>query len=85
MKHSKKEREVRARQTEDVRRIEAAWNASLSPDVARGFARDVEAARARGPLPRQPDMAPGTLPNPPRPGREAKPPREPARPRRREE
>ena len=83
MKHSKKEREQRARETEDVKRIEAAWMASLSPDVARGFARDVATARARGPLPRRPDMAPGTLPNPPRPGREPKAPKETGRPTRR--
>ena len=82
MKHSKKEREQRARETEDVKRIEAAWMASLAPDVARGFARDVAAARARGPLAPPPDMAPGTAPNPPRPGREPKP-KEPARPARR--
>ena len=73
MKHSKKEREQRTRETDDVKRIEAAWMASLTADVARSFARDVAAARARGPLPPRPDMAPGTLPNPPRPGREPKP------------
>jgi len=73
MKHSKRERAQRTRETDDVKRIEAAWVASLSPDVARTFARDVANARARGPLPPPPDMAPGTLPNPPRPGREPKP------------
>jgi len=82
MKHSRREREVRTRQSEDVRRIEAAWLGSLPPDVASGFARDVAAAHARGPLPKPPDMAPGTAPNPPRPGREPKPPKEPARSRR---
>ncbi len=73
MKHSKRERAQRTRETDDVKRIEAAWVASLSPDVARTFARDVANARSRGPLPPPPDMAPGTLPNPPRPGREPKP------------
>ena len=82
MKHSRREREARARQGEDVRRIETAWHGGLPADVAAGFARDVALAQARGPLPRPPDMAPGTPPNPPRPGREPKPPKEPTRSRR---
>ena len=49
-------------------------------DVAAAFAAKVEAARTRGPLPPKPDMAPGTLPNPPRPGNEPRPPKkEPTR------
>jgi hypothetical protein len=82
VKHSKREREQRALQSADVKRIEAAWVGSLSSDVASAFERDVAAARARGPLQRPPDMAPGTKPNPPRPGREPKPPKDSERPRR---
>lgn len=76
LKHSRRERERRAQQSEDVRRIEAAWYGSLSPDVAKAFAREVAEVQARGPLPPQPDMAPGTAPNPPRPGHEPRPPKE---------
>ena len=83
-KHSKRERERRVAETERVKQIESAWVASLPPATASAFARDVEAARARGPEPRRPDMAPGTAPRPPAPGREPKEPKEPARPRRRD-
>ena len=72
-KHSKAERERRARQNEDVERIEAAWMASMPAATAKEFTAGVEAARARGPQERPPDMAPGTPPRPPRPGREPKP------------
>jgi hypothetical protein len=88
-KHSKRERERRAEESERVRQIEAAWIGSLPPAVAKAFTTSVEAARARGPEPRRPDMAPGTLPRrrgsarPPRPGHEPKiKEREPARGRR---
>ena len=81
-KHSKSEREARAAETERVKQIEAAWFASLPAATASAFARDVAAARARGPEPRRPDMAPGTPPRPPRPGHEPREPKEPARPRR---
>jgi hypothetical protein len=70
VKRSRYERERRTRETEEVARIEAAWYKSLPDPVARAFERDVAAARARGPEVRRPDMAPGTAPNPPRPGRE---------------
>ena len=50
--------------------------------TANAFAQAVEAARARGPEPKRPDMAPGTAPRPPRPGREPREPKEPVRPRR---
>jgi hypothetical protein len=79
-KHSKREREQRARETGRVREIEAAWSASVPADVAKAFAASVEAQRARGPLPPRPDMAPGTLPNPPR--REPRPVKVEERPRR---
>jgi hypothetical protein len=72
-KHSRFERAKRAEETERAREIQAAWFASLPTDVAKAFTRDVEAARARGPLPPPPDMAPGTPPRPPRPGHEPKP------------
>jgi hypothetical protein len=80
-KHSRREREQRIEQSERVRQIESAWAASVPPETAKAFAREVEAARARPVVPRQ-DMAPGTPPRPPRPGHEPKPPKEPERPRR---
>ena len=81
-KHSKSERAKRVKQNEDVARIEAAWVASVPSAKAKEFADAVAQARARGPLPPQPDMAPGTLPNPPRPGHEPKQKKEPVRSRR---
>ena len=72
-KHSKHERERRAAEAAQTRDQAAAWFSNLPSDVASAFAKDVAAARARGPLPPRPDMAPGTAPNPPRPGREPKP------------
>jgi hypothetical protein len=81
-KHSKAERERREEQNKTMVAVEAAWRARVSPAAAKAFDAAVEVARARGPLPRPADMAPGTAPRPPRPGREPKPPKEPARPRR---
>jgi hypothetical protein len=81
-RHSKAERERRKEQHEAVARIEAAWQGSVPAAKAKEFAQAVAEARARGPQPRPPDMAPGTLPNPPRPGREPKPKKEPTRSRR---
>jgi hypothetical protein len=72
-KHSPYERAQRSAETERMKQIESAWYASIPADTAKAFAQEVEAARARGPLKPPPDMAPGTLPNPPRPGREPKP------------
>jgi len=72
-KHSKRERERRTAEGERVRQIEAAWVASMPADTARAFASAVASARARPPAERAPDMAPGTLPRPPRPGHEPKP------------
>jgi len=43
----------------------------------------VRAVRERGPIAPQPDMAPGTLPRPPRPGHEPKPKKEETTSRRR--
>jgi hypothetical protein len=57
--------------------------ASVPTAVAAEFALEVAAARARGPLPPQPDMAPGTAPRPPRPGREPKPSKDETKTRRR--
>ena len=81
-KHSKAKRARRAAENENMQRIEAAWVASVPPARAKEFAKSVEEARARGPQPRPPDMAPGTAPNPPRPGHEPKPPKLPTRSRR---
>jgi hypothetical protein len=74
-KHSKRERAQRATESGRVKEIEAAWIASVPNEVARAFAESVAAARARGPEAPRPDMAPGTAPNPPRPGHEPKPPK----------
>ena len=75
-KHSKHENERRAAETIRVREIEAAWMGSLSADRAKTFVASVAAARARPPAERAPDMAPGTLPRPPRPGHEPRPTKE---------
>ena len=72
-KHSKSERERRAAESARMVEVQRAWEASIPAPVAAEFAREVAAVHARGPLPPQPDMAPGTLPRPPRPGREPKP------------
>ena len=82
-KHSKSERAKRVQQNETIARIEAAWVASVPQASAKEFAAHVAAARARGPLPPPPDMAPGTLPRPPRPGHEPKPPKTEQRSKRR--
>jgi hypothetical protein len=81
-RHSRHEREQRAAETTRVKEIESAWLRSLPTAEAASFTAAVEAARARGPREPLPDMAPGTLPRPPRPGFEPKPPKEPARRRR---
>jgi hypothetical protein len=81
-KHSKSEREKRVAQNEAVQRIEAAWQQSVPTARAKEFAASVAEARARGPVPPPPDMAPGTAPNPPRPGHEPKVKKEPAKTRR---
>jgi hypothetical protein len=82
-KHSKVEREKRAAESARMAEIQHAWMASVPTAVATEFAREVAAARARGPLPPQPDMAPGTAPRPPRPGREPKPSKDETKSRRR--
>jgi hypothetical protein len=74
-KRSRYEREQRAAQNVRAKQITAEWERAVPPERAAAFALEVEAARARGPLPRKPDMAPGTLPNPPRPGYEPRPPK----------
>jgi len=74
--HSKAEREKRKAEGARVEEIQAAWLGSIPPAAAKAFAASVEAARARGPLPKRPDMAPGPLPNPPRPGHEPRKPKE---------
>ena len=81
-KRSRSERAKRVQQSEDVARIEAAWQASVPSAKAKEFAAAVDAARARGPLPPPPDMPPGTAPNPPRPGHEPKAPKDQTRSKR---
>ena len=80
-RHSKHERERRKVGTERVKQIEAAWMGSVPSATAKAFADSVATARARPPQERQPDMAPGTAPRPPRPGHEPRPPKD-ERPRR---
>jgi hypothetical protein len=75
-KHSKFENERRAAETTRIKEIEAAWVGSVPAETAKSFASAVEAARARPPQERAPDMAPGTMPRPPRPGHEPKVPKE---------
>jgi len=75
-------RERRNAQKERLAEIERAWRGSIPADVAASFDAQVLAAKARGPLPPPPDMAPGTPPRPPRPGHEPKPPKTDERPRR---
>ncbi|MGD0861817.1 MAG: hypothetical protein ABSA21_03545 [Candidatus Limnocylindrales bacterium] len=74
-KRSRHEREQRAAENVRVKQITADWERAVPPERAASFALEVEAARARGPLPARPDMAPGTAPNPPRPGNEPRPPK----------
>jgi hypothetical protein len=69
-KRSRYEREQRDAANVRVKQITAEWERAVSPERAAAFALEVDAARARGPRPKQPDMAPGTMPNPPRPGHE---------------
>lgn len=81
-KRSEFQRAQRAATNTRILEIERAWRASTPADVAAQFDAQVKASKERGPIPPQPDMAPGTAPRPPRPGREPKPPKEDARPRR---
>jgi hypothetical protein len=75
-KRSKYEQEQRKLQTVRVKEIEAAWLGSLPADRAKAFVAAVEVARNRPPAPPRENMAPGTRPNPPRPGHEPKAPKE---------
>ena len=74
-KRSRYEREQRAAGNVRVKQITADWERAVPPERAAAFALEVETARARGPRPAQPDMAPGTAPHPPRPGNEPRPPK----------
>jgi hypothetical protein len=82
-KHSRSERERRAAESARMVEVQRAWEGSIPAAVAAEFAEAVRAVRERGPIARQPDMAPGTMPRPPRPGREPKPKKEETTPRRR--
>jgi hypothetical protein len=75
-KRSRYEREQRAAQNIRIQAIGEAMQRAIPPAEADAFARQVAAARARGPLAPPPDMAPGTAPRPPRPGHEPRPPKE---------
>jgi hypothetical protein len=82
-KHSKSERERRTAESARMVEVQRAWEGSIPAPVAAEFAAAVRAVAERGPRVRQPDMAPGTAPRPPRPGREPKPSKEETSPRRR--
>jgi len=75
-------RERRKAENERLVEIERAWRGSIPSDVAAAFDAGIRAAKARGPVPPPPDMAPGTAPRPPRPGHEPKPPKNDDRTRR---
>jgi hypothetical protein len=79
-KRSKYEQAQRAAEDERMKAIGAAWTAQISPADRTAFASQVAEALQR-PQPERVDMAPGTRPNPPRPGREPKPKDEPRRAR----
>ena len=81
-KRSEFVRARRAAENERIVEIERAWRGSIPTDVAAEFDAQIRAAKARGPLPPRPDMAPGTAPRPPRPGHEPKPPKDESRSRR---
>jgi len=75
-KHSKFEQDRRAAETIRIKEIEAAWLSSLSKPTADAFNLAVAAARARPPREPNPNMEPGTRPNPPK--REPRPSKEEA-------
>jgi len=72
-KRSRHERESRAAANVRAKQISEEWERAIPPERMAAFVAGVAAARARGPLPKPPDMAPGTPPNPPRPGHEPRP------------
>jgi hypothetical protein len=76
VKRSRYEREQRDAQNLRIQAAGEAMQRAIPPAVAEAFAKQVEAARARGPIQPPPNMAPGTLPRPPRPGHEPRPPKE---------
>jgi hypothetical protein len=81
-KQSRFERAQREARSARTLEIEAEWAKNTPPDVAAAFAQAARAAHERPRREPPPDMAPGTLPRPPRPGREPKPAKEEQRPRR---
>ena len=78
-KRSRYEREQRAAQNVRAKQITEEWERAIPPERLAAFNAEVAAAKARGPLPPKPLQAPGTLPNPPRPGNEPKPKKEETR------
>jgi hypothetical protein len=75
-KRSKYEQAQRKNETIRVKEIEAAWLGSLPSDRSKAFVAAVDAARSRPPTAPPENMAPGTRPNPPRPGHEPRVPKE---------
>jgi hypothetical protein len=73
-KRSRFAREQRAAEHVRIREIEDGWRSRLTPEARAAFHEQVSVAWAYRPAPR-PDMPPGTAPNPPRPGREPRPPK----------
>ena len=71
-KRSRYEQAQRAAEDERTRETAERWNARLSPAERNAFSELVAAAHARPPAEPAQNMAPGTRPNPPRPGREPK-------------
>jgi hypothetical protein len=71
-KRSRFEKAQRAAEDERTRQTAEAWMARLSPAERSAYSSAVATAHARPPVERAPNMAPGTRPNPPRPGREPK-------------
>jgi hypothetical protein len=82
-KHSRSERERRTAESARMVEVQRAWEGSIPAPIAAEFAAAVRAVHERGPIAPPPDMAPGTLPRPPRPGREPKPKKEETTSRRR--
>ncbi len=73
-KHSKYENDRRAAESVRMKEIEAAWMGSLPTETAKAFKTAVDSARSRPPAEPPANMAPGTLPRPPK--REPRPTKE---------
>ena len=69
-KRSRYEQAQRAAEDERTRETAERWMARLSPAERNAYNESVAIAHARPPAEPAQNMAPGTRPNPPRPGRE---------------